>query len=58
MWPNRKTFGEDSTVNMTTTFPVISSILDPAALASEILPGFRVGVVSECKFYSGGFNHN
>jgi Ser/Thr protein kinase RdoA (MazF antagonist) len=42
---------------MTTTFPVISSILDPAALASEILPGFGVGAVSECRFYSGGFNH-
>jgi Ser/Thr protein kinase RdoA (MazF antagonist) len=42
---------------MTTTFPVISSILDSAALASEILPGFGVGVIAECKFYSGGFNH-
>jgi Ser/Thr protein kinase RdoA (MazF antagonist) len=42
---------------MTTIFPVISSILDPASLAREILPGFGVGGISECKFYSGGFNH-
>jgi len=42
---------------MMTIFPVISSILDPAALASEILPGFGVDGISECAFYSGGFNH-
>jgi Ser/Thr protein kinase RdoA (MazF antagonist) len=42
---------------MTTTFPVISSILDPAALTKEVLPGFGVAAVAECQFYSGGFNH-
>ncbi len=38
-------------------FPVISSILSPAALINEVLPGFGVEAVCECKFYSGGFNH-
>ena len=38
-------------------FPVIGSILSPEALISEVLPGFAVGEISECKFYSGGFNH-
>jgi len=42
---------------MTTTFPVIASILSPHALIEQILPGFGVGNVVECKFYSGGFNH-
>jgi Ser/Thr protein kinase RdoA (MazF antagonist) len=42
---------------MTTTFPAICSTLDPAALAKKVLPGFGVSAVSECKFYSGGFNH-
>lgn len=41
---------------MEATFPVIASTLDPIAIASEIIPGFGVGVVSECKFFSGGFN--
>ena len=38
-------------------FPVIASILSPQALANDIVPGFGVGTVLECKFYSGGFNH-
>jgi Ser/Thr protein kinase RdoA (MazF antagonist) len=42
---------------MTTTFPAIASILSPQALAEDILPDFGIGVVSECKFFSGGFNH-
>jgi Ser/Thr protein kinase RdoA (MazF antagonist) len=42
---------------MTTPFPVIASILSPEALVNEILPGFGIGAVAECKFYSGGFNH-
>jgi Ser/Thr protein kinase RdoA (MazF antagonist) len=42
---------------MNKAFPVIASILSPDALINEVLPGFAVGVVSECKFYSGGFNH-
>ena len=42
---------------MTTTFPVLASILSPQALAEEILPDFGIGAVIECKFYSAGFNH-
>jgi Ser/Thr protein kinase RdoA (MazF antagonist) len=42
---------------MTSTFPVIASILSPQALVDGILPKFGVGAVMECKFYSGGFNH-
>lgn len=41
---------------MTTIFPAIASTLSPEALIRDILPGFRVGAISECKFYSGGFN--
>ena len=41
---------------MTEQFPVIASTLHPTALAIEILPGFGVGAVTECKFFSGGFN--
>jgi Ser/Thr protein kinase RdoA (MazF antagonist) len=41
---------------MTTTFPVIASTLSPQALASDILPGFGVGAVADCRYYSGGFN--
>ncbi len=42
---------------MTAHFPVIASTLSPQALAEHILPGFGVGPVAECRFYSGGFNH-
>jgi Ser/Thr protein kinase RdoA (MazF antagonist) len=42
---------------MTAPFPAIASILSPEALITEILPGFGVGSVKKCKFYSGGFNH-
>jgi Ser/Thr protein kinase RdoA (MazF antagonist) len=42
---------------MNASFPVIASTLLPQALADDILPGFGVGPVVECKFYSGGFNH-
>lgn len=38
-------------------FPAIASILSPKALITDILPGFGIGSVSACQFYSGGFNH-
>jgi Ser/Thr protein kinase RdoA (MazF antagonist) len=38
------------------TFPVIASTLHPTTIADEILPGFGVEPVMECKFFSGGFN--
>jgi Ser/Thr protein kinase RdoA (MazF antagonist) len=38
-------------------FPATASILSPQALSAVILPGFGIGAVSECRFYSGGFNH-
>jgi len=41
---------------MTTNFPVIYSTLDPEFLAQDILPGFGMETVSECRFFSGGFN--
>jgi Ser/Thr protein kinase RdoA (MazF antagonist) len=42
---------------MINTFPAIASTLSPEALIKDVLPGFGVGSVTECKFYSGGFNH-
>ena len=42
---------------MQKTFPVIASLLSPAALRTDILPGFGVDGVTECQFYSGGFNY-
>ena len=39
------------------SFPVIASILSPERLAEAVLPGFAIGEVTECKFYTGGFNH-
>lgn len=42
---------------MSGTIPAIASILSSEALTSDILPGFSVGEVVECRFYSGGFNH-
>jgi Ser/Thr protein kinase RdoA (MazF antagonist) len=39
------------------SFPVIASTLSPKALMRDILPGFGIGPVIECKFFSGGFNH-
>jgi Ser/Thr protein kinase RdoA (MazF antagonist) len=42
---------------MKSRFPTISSILAPAALIKDVLPGFGIGSVTDCKFYSGGFNH-
>jgi Ser/Thr protein kinase RdoA (MazF antagonist) len=41
---------------MTTTFPAIYSTLSPGALVRDILPGFGIGAVADCRFYSGGFN--
>ncbi|MCA9938318.1 MAG: phosphotransferase [Anaerolineales bacterium] len=38
-------------------FPAIASILSPAALIEEVLPGFVEDEVTGCRFYSGGFNH-
>ena len=43
-------------MNPSRTFPVIASTLSPEALMNAILPGFEVGAVTECKFFSGGFN--
>jgi Ser/Thr protein kinase RdoA (MazF antagonist) len=43
--------------DLTRPFPVIASILSPAALRTEVLPGFAVGAVTECTFFSDGFNH-
>jgi Ser/Thr protein kinase RdoA (MazF antagonist) len=42
---------------MTTIFPANETILSPLTLISQVLPGFGLDQVSECKFYSGGFNH-
>jgi Ser/Thr protein kinase RdoA (MazF antagonist) len=42
---------------MSRVFPVLASILSPGALIREVLPGFAVGEISQCAFYSGGFNH-
>jgi Ser/Thr protein kinase RdoA (MazF antagonist) len=42
---------------MSKTFPVIASILSPDALIRDILPGFGIGEVAKCQFYTGGFNH-
>jgi Ser/Thr protein kinase RdoA (MazF antagonist) len=42
---------------MKDTFPVIASILSPEALINDILPGFTVGKVIDCRFFSDGFNH-
>ena len=41
---------------MTTSFPVTYSTLSPNALVGKVLPGFGLGGISECVFYSGGFN--
>lgn len=43
-------------MNPSRTFPVIASTLSPEALMDAILPGFAVGDVTECRFFSGGFN--
>ena len=42
---------------MSDIFPVIASILCPQALRDEVLPGFGIGEIVACEFYSGGFNH-
>ncbi len=42
---------------MPASFPVIASTLSPQAFVDEILPGFGIGAIRECQFYSGGFNH-
>jgi Ser/Thr protein kinase RdoA (MazF antagonist) len=42
---------------MNDTFPVIASVLSAEGLAAAVLPGFSVGQVTACRFYSGGFNH-
>jgi Ser/Thr protein kinase RdoA (MazF antagonist) len=41
---------------MTGYFPVNYSTLSQDALAIEVLPGFGIGKLSECLFYTGGFN--
>lgn len=42
---------------LSSSFPVLASVLSPDALIRDILPGFGVSSIAECKFYSGGFNH-
>jgi len=42
---------------MNNAFPAIASILSPEALINDVLPDFGIGKVTECQFYSGGFNH-
>lgn len=42
---------------MTAAIPAIASVLSPQALADKVLPGFGVGPIAECRFFSGGFNH-
>ena len=42
---------------MSKPFPVLASILSPEALIHKVLPGFAVGEISDCGFYSGGFHH-
>ena len=42
---------------MRNSFPVTASVLSPDALVREVLPGFAIGEVTDCKFFSGGFNH-
>jgi Ser/Thr protein kinase RdoA (MazF antagonist) len=42
---------------MSNPFPAIASILCPQALIGEVLPGFAVGEIAECRLYCGGFNH-
>jgi Ser/Thr protein kinase RdoA (MazF antagonist) len=41
---------------MITTFPTIYSTLATDALSSDVLPKFGIGKISECVFFSGGFN--
>ena len=41
---------------MKKNFPINYSILSSEALASSVLPGFNIGEIFECSFYSGGFN--
>jgi Ser/Thr protein kinase RdoA (MazF antagonist) len=38
-------------------FPVLAPFLSPGALIQEVLPGFAVGEIGQCSFYSSGFNH-
>jgi len=38
------------------TFPTIHSVLSPTAIISDILPGFNIGAVQQCQFFTGGFN--
>jgi Ser/Thr protein kinase RdoA (MazF antagonist) len=42
---------------MSVPFPAIESILSPLALVNDVLPGFSIGPVAGCSFFSGGFNH-
>ena len=39
-----------------TTFPTIYTTLSPDALSTEVLPRFGVAEISECVFFTGGFN--
>jgi len=41
---------------MNVSFPVTYSTLSPKSLATDALPDYGVGVIADCRFYSGGFN--
>lgn len=41
---------------MSHTFPAIYSVLSPEAIISDVLPGFNIGAVRQCQFFTGGFN--
>jgi Ser/Thr protein kinase RdoA (MazF antagonist) len=41
---------------MSDSFPVIASVLSPQALIRDVLPGYSLGEIADCKYYSGGFN--
>jgi Ser/Thr protein kinase RdoA (MazF antagonist) len=42
--------------SMPQTFPVSTSTLSPRALIEQVLPGYFLGEIAGCSFYSGGFN--
>lgn len=41
---------------MATIFPVTYSLLSAKALTQDVLPGFDIGEIAACQFFTGGFN--
>jgi len=41
---------------MDAPFPATYSILSTAALVANVLPGFEIGEIAACQFFTGGFN--